>query len=165
MDILYKDILTQLGTAAPEIKWSGWDNGEIDLIDRSYPIPFPNILIDFSQYTPETVGMNVQNGQLLVRIRIALRIYDDMNSIAPKASRTAGFNILKLLNTVYKALQGFTASSHYNELERVSQSREQRDDELTVYTMDFITEFRDSHASPDYNEAPDVTLVVDNSNE
>ena len=164
MDILYNDILTQIAAKVPEIKWTGWDNGEIDLIDRSYPVPFPNILIDFVQYDPETVGQNVQRGQLLIRIRIAFRIYDDMNSIAPDTSRTAGFNILKLLNSIYIALQGFTASSHYNELERVGQNRERRDDELTVYTMDFITDFRDSHASPSYIEHT-AELEIDLQNE
>lgn len=160
MDILYKDILTRIAAQVPAVKWTGWDNGEIDLIEKHYPIPFPNVLIDFSEYTPESVGMNVQVGQLLIRIRIAFRIYDDMNSIAPSTSQSAGFTVIRALNDIYKALQGWTASAHYNELERVAQSRERRDDELTVYTMDFMTNFRDSHATPDYDEKSGVELSI-----
>lgn len=166
MDILYNDILTQIGAQAPDVEWTGWDNGEIDLVEKHYPIPFPNILIDFPDYRPETVGQNVQHGNLRISLRIAFRIYDDMNSIAPEASRSAGFTILKQLNTIYKALQGWAGSGgHYNELERVAQYKEKRDDELTVYIMEFETGFRDSHASPNYVEKEGVDLVVDNTNE
>jgi hypothetical protein len=165
MDILYYGIIKQLKTNVPSLKWIGWDNGEIDLVDSSYPISYPNVLIDFVNFSPETVGGNVQIGDLLIRLRISFRIYDDMNSIAPDTSRTAGLTILKQLNEIYKALQGWSGGEHYNELERVAQNREQRNDELTVYTMDFVTNFRDAHASPDYVEVENVNLEIDNTNE
>lgn len=161
MDILYKDIVTRINSQVAAVKWSGWDNGEIDLVENSYPIPFPCVLIDFPSYRPETVGQNVQNGNLLIRLRIAFRIYNDMQDIAPAASQASGLTILKTLNTIYAALQGWAGSNHYNELERIDQSRQQRDDDLTVYTMDFETGLRDAHASPTYVEKEDVTLVVE----
>ena len=153
MDILFKSIATRLEQEVPELRWIDWEQGQIDMnLEKTYPLQFPAVLIDFTNINWSSIKHGVQDGEVTVLIKVVFDIYEDLNNHAP--DRDMALSRLELLKKIHKALHNFAGEilpdnnngfedSHFNRLERTSTSSERRDDGLKVINMLYVTLLRD----------------------
>jgi len=145
IDTIYKDLLGQLDSRVPDLRWIDYDQGQIDYPAEHYPIDFPAVLIDFENTDWEDLGRQIQGGDITIGFRVAFRLYEDLNNHTPADSRNAGLQKLQLLTTIHKALQGF-AGANYNRLSRIRTFTEKRNDGLKVIVMQYATYLTDESA-------------------
>ena len=159
MDILYQNLLARLDTNVPDLRWIDLDQGQLETMEKSYPVQFPCCLIDFTNIAWQNVGRQLQAGDVTIMFRIAFDIYDDSNNLTPEASRNAGLLKLRLLNTIHHWLQGF-GGAHYNRLNRIATTSEKRADGLKVYDLIYLTNMRDANGMETRGTASGVDLTI-----
>ena len=151
METAYKNILEHLQAKITDLRWIDLDIGQLDDPDNHYQLDYPCVLINFRTPTWRSIGGGVQMGNTMITLRIAMRVYQDMNNHTPADIRNAGINHLTLTKVIHKHLQGWDTEI-FSALNRISSEQEQRDDGLLVVNAVYTTELMDNSASPEWTE-------------
>lgn len=151
MNTAYKTILERLTAKVSDLKYIDFDAGQIDDPEGNYPIPFPCCLIRFEDSQPGTVGEGVQEIETMINFRFAMRIIEDMNSLAPASTRSKGLEFMDLLDVAHKYLQGYIGTN-FNALDRQGINQEERSDGLVVFNFQYGTLISDTSAMTVYKE-------------
>jgi hypothetical protein len=146
MTPLYKAVMERLKTEVPSIRWIDLDEGQIDMQKERPGIAFPGVLIGISLPKCEDQYGDVQ----LCRAEMIVRVVQNppagrTNSEAPEEVRETTMKRYELIDSVYRALQGF-GTQEFSRLSRIRQAKEDRRDGLFVYRISFYTEFLDMGA-------------------
>lgn len=184
MDILFESICNRLANQVPELRWIDWEQGQLEIPAEKLPLFFPAVLIDIQDIQWSNVGDQMQVGDVTIQVRLCFDIYEDLYTVdgEPNPTRETALERLKLVNKVYKALQGFEGGiiqdltehgpmhtipppppvfldNHFNKLNRIRTNSERRDDGYKVITTTFACNMRDQNAMPVDGYAT-VTLQV-----
>ncbi|MPM00637.1 hypothetical protein SDC9_46865 [bioreactor metagenome] len=161
LEPLFKAVRDQLKTQVPGLEYIDLDIGQLEQQDENYVVLTPCALIDFN--APEWI--NTTNRlyvcDVQVSVRIAFRIYEDINSLTPDEVSEAAFDKLRLQEDVYKALSGFWGTFFNSLTLKSGPQQERRDDGYKVYEYVFVTNVRNSLAVPTYTPVSDVTPVIE----
>jgi len=143
MDEIYEIILAKLDEIV-ELKWIDLDKGQLETADSRPPVLFPCALISI-QY-PNTEDLDYKGTSQDCNVQIGIRVANDYtgntSAVTPDAERAKSLEYLKLVQKVYKKLQGYTDAS-LNQLSRRSQREERRGDQIKVMQINFVSQFED----------------------
>ncbi len=135
-----KTILQKL-SKINELRYVGDDYGQLDYYESAPPVAFPCALIDISevQYTnrgqnQQKHPQNRQDGTCVLSILVAdVRL---QNSTTQRStSNSQQLNTKEYVQLVHHALHGWAASEQASKLQRIKQSRQRRNDGVTVYEL------------------------------
>jgi len=144
MKTIYKDILSQLQTAVPAIRWIDFDTGQLESSERP-PVAFPCALISISVTSAKDITDHTQDCTGRVRARLAFDQQMRTESVATPGIREVALSPYDVISDVYAALQGWT-SGNFSPLSRVRQDREPSKHGLFIYLIEFSIEFEDQTA-------------------
>ena len=157
IDILYKEVRAQLKTQVTAVKWIDLDSGQLDSPEKNYPFPFPATFIDFENIDWADAGERMQDGVVMMTVRVACRIYEQTHSdvaVNEYDAFTKAMTALAILTTIHAKLQGFSDGATFNRFTRISTQTEKRDDGLKVYMLKYSCQARDKSAMKTYNLVP-----------
>ncbi len=144
MKTIYTAIITQLKTKVPSLKWIDLDTGQLDAPIRP-SINWPAVLIGIDMPNSKNIdsGGKSQDCKARITANIAFNNTPDRTSAnAPNDVRNANLKVYDTISDVYAALQGFETES-FNSLERKSQGKIQRKDDVFLYRIVFECDFED----------------------
>lgn len=139
---LYIDLLFQLQTQVPELKWIEQDLGQ-DQTDVRPNVAFPAALIDFPRADYSDMGELGQMSTVSVQIRLMVSTYSQSYAAAPTSTREDALDYFELEHKVIEALHGWQPSGGYCQpLVRRSVSSQNRGDiGLRIRSITFDTDY------------------------
>lgn len=144
MRTIYEAIANKLKENS-EIKWIDIDTGQLEQLSSNGrpPVAYPCVLISINIESTESIHSTLQacNARITLRYASDLQIRTEISTSDEPLQRSLA--IYDRLSEIYSALQGFDAGGKFDPLNRLRQSREQRQDGLFVYRMEFETSFED----------------------
>lgn len=172
MDILYLSLVNRLQQKISQKLWIDLEAGQLESMDKQYPIQLPAVFIDLQDCTFVTQGQGLQYGDMNISLRVAFDVYKDFHGDSPDV-KTAG-DQLKLLNQIHNALHLFNGNilpasmvepiqyhdNHFTALTRTNFRSEQRADGLRVFSLTYTTTIRDTYAMRTYTEVPLDDVVI-----
>lgn len=163
IDKLYTAIRQRLKTEVTSLKWIDLDTGQLDNPENNYPFPFPCVFIDFERVDWQDAGERMQDGLVMMTVRIASRIFDQTHSKTQDTLHdtfTKAMTALQILTTVHAKLQGYSDGTYFNRLSRVSTETEKRNDGLKVFQMRYTFSARDKSAMKTYELPTGTELAI-----
>jgi hypothetical protein len=164
MENLFQQVCDRLKIKVPELMWIDWDAGQLETPETSYPVQFPCALVDFVSAEAENSTYGNQRLDIIIRVRLAMDIYEGYHIAAGTTSpdRATAVSKLLLVKKVHAALHGFTGST-FSRLVRTRFFTEQRDDILKVISQDYACALNDSSAATEFTQKQltDVSLTKD----
>ncbi len=152
METIIKSIEEKLRAQVPELKWIDQDFGQLEL--ENPPVNFPCALIDVQEVDWENTTQLDQQGDTLVNIRIAFRVYDRSNIHTPTPLRQRAVAHFSVLKKIKKHLHGAEdAEANYNSLKCIKTRRNKTIDPR-VYTMSFNTTLFDNRERQETPKPP-----------
>ena len=149
----------RIKTEVPEIRYIEQDLGQLEVYEDRPAVSWPCVLLDFqvSEYRDQL--LNVQDGDLVITVRIGHNPYSHSHNLAALEVREKALHYYELENKVYKALQGFEHEDFFNPLSRKNAATEKRDDPFRVRVLTFDCGIEDYTAQPDYQYVqPDLSI-------
>lgn len=162
---LFELIADKLNADLTELAWIDWDWGQLEVPTENYPVQFDAVLISFPDIQWQQGSGNVEYGNTVVQVRIAVDVYDSLHTADGEPSPAVGRNYakekMKLEDRVYKCLKNFQGS-FFSGLQRVSSGEERRDDGIKVFVQTYMTNMVDGDARKVMNEM-NAGLIVSGS--
>lgn len=159
MQTAYKEILEQLSTELPELKWIDLDRGQIDQPNDHYTVAFPAVFISFNDIPWDGIGQKLYAGNCTISFRLAFQSYNDSNNNTPESVREAALLELGIRQKLNAVLEGLTGSN-FNELKHANTNQEPRDDGLLVFNESYSCLLMDGSAVSDKKKVDDVGVNV-----
>jgi len=154
-------IMSRLNTSEPNLKYIDEDWGQLDYYDGQNPVKFPCLLLELQQVTWKNQSQKVQDGEMLISLRIADMRLSNSNQKAPSNQRNATYAIWLILENIHKALHGWRPEQipQFGALTRISSNKVKRDDGIREFVIVYSTLCSDSSAmNQGYSHAvPEVT--------
>lgn len=104
MEQLFNDLQQQIASKMPGISLIDEDYGQLEALangEDQYPVTFPCVLIGVPEVKWETLGANLQKGNLVLTIRLVFDCYDDTHYGSSQEQRaTERLRQAKYLNSV-----------------------------------------------------------------
>lgn len=160
---IYLALMARLAAEVPELKYIDQDLGQLDNYDVRPTVAMPCALIDIGEFDfDDMAGKNMQHGEGLVLVRLAVDPFSASNNLAPEAVREKALSYYDIEQKIYVALHGWRTTGFSKMLRRKS-IKEIRDDKFRVKVIAFATSFEDATASPVMISIPrpDVTIGSD----
>ena len=155
-------------TTLPELKFIDQDMGQLEIDepnDRS-PVKFPCSLFDAVDIRYTDVSENVQQGEAILQVRLAMAAYSTATHYYTNDShRLNALGYYNLEHSVNKLLHGWSDDQYFNPLSRVSAQTERRNDNIRVRVLRYAFGFRDNTAMKVTTTAPRPDLTVDITND
>jgi hypothetical protein len=143
MKAIYIALMGRLKELVPELKWIDLDTGQIDTQNERPGVAFPCALINIALTLCEDICETAQLCRASVTVRIAQNpIVIRTNSQAATQVRETALEAYTVIDKIYEALQGFS-TPEFNPLSRKRQQKENRQDGLFIYKIEFETEFEE----------------------
>jgi hypothetical protein len=144
IDQIYEKILARL-QEVDGLKYIDLQMGQLEM-DKP-PVSWPCALIDIALTNCEDIGGGIQLCKCVITIVLGFSTsIDQTASIYPEERRALNMQYFKVINDVYKQLQGY----YDNEIDRLSRrslSNDLKKDTFKVSFMPFETEFQDLSAA------------------
>lgn len=151
---MIKDALKAVKTALSDVeglRYTAEDWGQLDYFTTSPSVSFPCALVDVEAVDYSSSGRGVQTGAARLTVRIADNRIFNGSFRAPQHGDD--FEMLDLLQRIYKALQG-VSSETFTPLNRTKQVRARRDDSIREFQMYFEFGFTDYDAARQASTRP-----------
>jgi len=144
MEEIYELLLAKLGEIA-ELNWIDLDKGQLETGESRPAVSFPCALITIQYPNTEDLDFKgtIQDCDVQIGIRVAHDYTGNTSAVTPEAVRAESLEYLRLVQKVYKKLQGFTDGT-MNELSRRSQREERRPDQIKVMQINFVSKFEET---------------------
>lgn len=159
---IFTAIVQKLKVDVPEVKFIDLDSGQLDMMAESYPFSFPAVFIDFPDIDWKDMSKGVQNGTVLVNVRIAQRVIEDTHSLAPATSVSTAIEKLKTKSKIHLSINRLSGE-HFNRLVRTRTGTEKRSDGLKVWNITYMCGLLDPGTLPDWDEVM-VALNIQKEN-
>jgi len=144
MEELYKALLEELSKIS-ELAYIDLDMGQLEFPGEFEGCPMPWCLIDFEGTNWQDIGQKVQDGDVIIKLRIASEPVESTSNITPALYRNKGIEIIRLWTDIYKKLYTFSGTN-FNAITRTNELSEKREDGIKVRVMYFKTNYRDFSA-------------------
>lgn len=137
----------------PEIRFIDLDLGQLEEYEVRPTVPFPCVLIDFTEAQYSNLSRLQQWADITINIRLGFSPYSSSSSITPDVPKEKSLQFFEIENKLYKALHGFTADDCVQPLIRTSAATERREDSYRVRALTFTTATEDEEATLPINIA------------
>lgn len=144
MKTIYNAILQRLAAKVPEIRFIELNTGQLEDPAGNYVIPFPCVLIQFSDIVWAGIGAGIVTGDATITVRVAFQIWEDINSLTPEDIYYDGIERLEIVNRVFASLQNLTGDN-FNELQVTGTNDETRPN-IVIFTETYTTHVRRNQA-------------------
>ena len=151
----------QIKDKVPSIRWIDQDLGQLENYDIRPSVSWPCVLIDFTQTSYEQMQQNRQLGNITFTLRLGFDSFSASASTAPQATREKALEYYELEQSLYEAVQGYTADDLMQDCTRISAVTEKREDAYRVRILTFTSMTEDATAMPVKNKASRPTLNID----
>ncbi len=121
-------------------------NDQFSIIEKENPIPFPAILLEFSEIQWRTISKNIQKGLTRIRVHVGQQSLADTHTRS--SDQEAALKVLDYLCEVHKVLQGFSGTN-FTSLDRKITIPDTSHDNLIIHIMEYDTEITDASANDD----------------
>jgi len=140
---LFTDLCDLLKKEVPELKYIGWDEGQLNIVGERPPVAFPCCLIDL-QYTGcrDLDGIN-QLVTCLIMVKIGITPMGESNMNAPEKIREKALSVFDQVGKIHSVIQGETLNDTVSEIARRRAIRTIRKDNIQVYTVTYETTFEE----------------------
>jgi len=134
---IWLTIQTQLATIT-DLKFIDLDTGQLEYKDSQErpAVLLPCALFDFVKSDYTDLSLNVQEGDLLLEVRIGVNPFTQATQYFTDTQKENALNFFNIEQEVYVALQGW-ATQYFGPMSRVSLTTERRNDKLRVRIMRF----------------------------
>jgi len=145
---IYLSLMARLQEQVPELKYIDQDLGQLENYEVRPAVQMPCALIDIGEFDfDDMAGKNMQHGEGLVLVRVAVDPFSASGNLAPEAVREKALSYYDIEQKVYVALHGWRTTG-FSKLLRRKSVKEIRDDKFRVKALAFATSFEDDTASP-----------------
>lgn len=155
---LFTAIQDRIKLQVPEIRFIEQDLGQLEF--ERPPVVYPCALIDFTDWTFEDAGENLQFAQGSINIRLAFEAFSTTHNITPDTFKNKALHYYDLEWKLYKSLQGWKPEK-YGYLLRTAAATEPREDNLRVRVLQFSCGFEDLSAMSKYQKVNLKPLHID----
>lgn len=163
---MINDILTaihiRIALMEPNLKYMDEDWGQLDYYQENPPVKFPCMLLELQQATWKNQSQKVQDGEILISIRVADLKLSNTNPKAPAGQQAKAAAIWLILENIHKALHGWRpiAYPEFGALTRVSSRKVKRDDGIREFELVYSTLCSDDSAmNQEYHLADPVITI------
>lgn len=136
--------ITELLSEVKELRYVDLDTGQV--YEEQPPLAYPAALIEIDLTNTEDIGAGIQQANVSFTVRIVSKALGETNNLAPEAVRLRSLEWLRLQNTVYQKLQGYTDENFYN-FSRRSGKNENIRKGLKIFALRFETSYHDYTAN------------------
>ncbi len=154
MKQLIADIKARLAEKVTALRYIDEDWGQLDYYASDAPVKWPCVLIDVDQTPWTNQGSRVQMGMAQLSLRFADLKLSNTNPKAPAGQRTAAASIYDVMQTAFKHLHGWTASSANGPLTRTLTRKVNREDGIREFEVIYSVQLLDTDAKPVYTAYP-----------
>ena len=134
-------IMDRLAIKEPNLKYMDEDWGQLDYYQESPPVKFPCMLLELQQASWKNQSQKVQDGEILISIRVADLKLSNTSYRAPAGQLAKAAAIWLILENIHKALHGWrpVAYPEFGALTRVSSRKVKRDDGIREFEVIYST--------------------------
>jgi len=164
---MINDILTaihiRIALKEPNLKYMDEDWGQLDYYQESPPVKFPCMLLELQQASWKNQSQKVQDGDILISIRIADLKLSNTNPKAPAGQQAKAAAIWLILENIHKALHGWrpVTNPEFGTLTRISTRKVKRDDGIREFEVVYSTQCSDASAmNQQYTQYPEPVISV-----
>jgi|GEM_PF-267280 len=152
MEAIITEIQYRIANKVPEVLYLAEDCGQLGYDSPNFPEEWPCVLIDITSVQWQNLGSNGQLGLAEISLKIAQQV--------PTGEELDSESFYTLTQLLFKALHGYTGSSHYSALMRTSEKHVQRDDSVKLHEMVFTTQIKDVSAciQPMLTPSPSISF-------
>jgi len=154
-------IMARLTEKEPNIKYLDEDWGQLDYYQVNPPVKFPCMLLELQQANWKNQSQKVQDGELLISIRVADLKLSNTNPKAPAGQQAKAAAVWLILENIHKALHGWrpAANPDFGTLTRLSSRRVKRDDGIREFEVVYSTLCTDASAMDQYYNIADPVIA------
>jgi len=155
------EVSKRLSNQVETIKYIDEDWGQLDFYSEQPPVKFPCVLIDLQQASWRNQGVLVQDGTLMINIRVSDLKLSNTNMKAPESQKNKAASIWVLLESIHKALHGWRPADQptIGVLTRISTRKVKRDDGIREFEVVYSTVCTDSSAVKVQQKTSAVVVV------
>ena len=116
---MWHTIYTELAAELAQIsglKWVDWQNGQLTSPTEQYPMPLPDVLIAFGDFSFNDLPSRVQEGDLSIHVDLYVRRAGDAQATSPKQDKV--IEQLALLDEISSRLHAKWSSERIQALHR-----------------------------------------------
>lgn len=138
---IFLSIQQLLKEQAPFIKYTDQDLGQLK--SQRPPLSWPCCLIDFENFSFESLGENVQQACGSVVFRLVFAPNSNTNSTTPLAFKELALDYYEIENKLHQLLQGWQPCANTGKLNRKSADTQKRTDNYRVRELRYSLSFDD----------------------
>lgn len=159
---LFLALQARIAAQVPDIKHIAHDMGQFSAKGRP-PVSWPCVLIDFDDFSFDSLSENVQVAKGTVVISLGFNPHSGTGKDMPPDYREAALAYYDLEWTLHKALQGWSPDGdEYGHLVRTSAATQRRQDGYRVRELTYSICFDDYSAKPGVHFEPAELLLTHN---
>jgi len=133
--------VNNLPNGLPSLKHYDKQMGQFTSPELALMLPLPMVLLQFLDFTWETVGQNMQKGIGIIRVSIYFENY--ANSFTGAINQDTALQFFEFTEAVHKALQGYSING-MAALSRVGDAEDTEQDMIIMSVMDYQTTITDA---------------------
>jgi hypothetical protein len=168
MKTILQDIQNRLSAEIPTLKYIDEDWGQLDYFMPAPPVKFPCALININNVVYSNQGALIQQGLATITITVCDVKLTNTSTQAPIMQKQNAWKVYDTINSVVKALHGWSGSDaasdertmHYGRLSRTQMNRRKNDDGINLFDIIFTTNINDKTAQKMYGKMQNVGVTV-----
>ncbi|MFZ4707499.1 MAG: hypothetical protein ACOYMF_15985 [Bacteroidales bacterium] len=164
---MINDILTfikaRLSDKEPNLKYLDEDWGQLDYFHEHPPVKFPCVLLELQQANWKNQSKLVQDGELMITLRISDLRLSNTSLGAPDTQKTRAAAIWIILENIHRALHGWRPADQdvFGTLTRISTRRVKRDDGMREFEVVYCLMCLDKSATEQYYNIADPVVAYE----
>lgn len=142
MDDIILTLMELLKSNIPELTYIDEDYGQLESPDEDgYPLTFPAVLIENPEADWDSIGGRVQNGSIIINIKLAMDCYDDTHYGSGTEDKIKERYALN--QKIYQLLQSISLVDNMDGLDRIKSKSYTLAGGIKVYETIFRCDYHD----------------------